>query len=149
MLFFSINQVGNGIAECLDWLHNGRVIFDVVWLLTVVILEKGYKTMISQTSEPLQILDSLYQRGYRSNLIDRSLNKIIELERANNLKQASELQTKLQAYELQYQMSSDIFYQRFSEGSLGDDIDYFEWSVFYELWQSVQERLQVLQPKRQ
>jgi hypothetical protein len=105
--------------------------------------------MISKTSEPLQILDLLYRQGYRSNLIDRSLNKIIELERANNLKQASELQTKLQAYELQYQMSSDIFYQRFSEGSLGDDIDYFEWSVFYELWQSVQERLQVLQPHRQ
>ena len=62
---------------------------------------KGYKTIISQTSEPLQILDLLYRRGYRSNLIDRSLNKIIELERANNLKQASELQTKLQAYELQ------------------------------------------------
>lgn len=100
--------------------------------------------MISQTSEPLQILDLLYRHGYRSNLIDRSLNKIIELERANNLKQASELQTKLQTYELQYQMPSDIFYQRFSEGSLGDDIDYFEWSVFYELWQSVQERLQVL-----
>ena len=104
--------------------------------------------MISQTSEPLQILDLLYRYGYRSNLIDRSLNKIIELERANNLKQASELQTKLQTYELQYQMSSDIFYQRFSEGSLGDDIDYFEWSVFYELWQSVQERLQVLQLNR-
>jgi hypothetical protein len=64
-------------------------------------LGKGYKTIISQTSEPLQILDLLYRRGYRSNLIDRSLNKIIELERANNLKQASELQTKLQAYELQ------------------------------------------------
>ena len=104
--------------------------------------------MISQTSEPLQILDLLYRYGYRSNLIDRSLNKIIELERANNLKQASELQTKLQTYELQYQMPSDIFYQRFSEGSLGDDIDYFEWSVFYELWQSVQERLQVLQLNR-
>lgn len=105
--------------------------------------------MISQTFEPLQILDLLYRNGYRSNLIERSLNKIIELERANNLKQASELQAKLQAYELQYQMSSDIFYQRFSEGSLGDDIDYFEWSVFYELWQSVQERLQVLQIKTQ
>lgn len=105
--------------------------------------------MISQTSEPLQILDSLYQRGYRSNLIDRSLNKIIELERANNLKQASELQAKLQAYELQYQIPSDIFYQRFSEGSLGDEMDYFEWGVIYELWQSVQERLQVLQLKSQ
>jgi len=105
--------------------------------------------MISQTSEPLQILDSLYQRGYRSNLIDRSLNKIIELERANNLKQASELQANLQAYEIQYQIPSDIFYQRFSEGSLGDEMDYFEWGVIYELWQSVQERLQVLQPKSQ
>ena len=70
--------------------------------------------------------------------IDRSLNKIIELERANTLKQASELQAKLQAYELQYQMPSDIFYQRFVEGLLGDVIDYFEWSVFYELWQSRQ-----------
>jgi hypothetical protein len=105
--------------------------------------------MISQTSEPLQILDLLYRQGYRSNLIERSLNKIIELERANNLKQASELQEKLQTYELQYQMPSDIFYQRFSEGRLGDEMDYFEWGVIYELWQSVQERLQVLQPKRQ
>ncbi|NMF57338.1 hypothetical protein [Pseudanabaena yagii] len=105
--------------------------------------------MISQTSEPLQILDLLYRQGYRSNLIERSLNKIIELERANNLKQASDLQAKLQAYELQYQIPSEIFYQRFSEGSLGDEMDYFEWGVIYELWQSVQERLQVLQPKRQ
>ncbi|MBD2175568.1 hypothetical protein H6F42_01380 [Pseudanabaena sp. FACHB-1998] len=105
--------------------------------------------MISPTLEPLQILELLYRQGYRSNLIDRSLNKIIELERANNLKQASELQTKWQAYELQYHMASDTFYQRFNEGSLGDDMDYFEWSVFYELWQSVQERLQVLQPNRQ
>jgi len=104
--------------------------------------------MISQTFEPLKILNLLYRNGYRSNLIERSLNKIIELERANHLKQASELQAKLQAYELQYQMPSDIVYQRFNEGSLGDDIDYFEWSVFYELWQSVQERLQVLQPNR-
>lgn len=105
--------------------------------------------MISQTSEPLQILDLLYRQGYRSNLIERSLNKIIELERANNLKQASDLQAKLQAYELQYQIPSEIFYQRFSEGCLGDEMDYFEWGVIYELWQSVQERLQVLQPKRQ
>ena len=105
--------------------------------------------MISGTIEPLQILELLYRQGYRSSLIDRSLNKIIDLERANNLKQASELQAKLQAYEYQYQMPSDIFYQRFCEGSLGDEMDYFEWSVFYDLWQSVQERLQVLLPNRQ
>ncbi len=105
--------------------------------------------MTIQTPNPLQILDSLYSRGYRSELIDRSLTKIIELERANTLKQAAELQTKLQKYETQYQMPSDTFYQRFNEGTLGDAIDYFEWSVLYDLWRSVQERLQVLQPIHQ
>lgn len=101
--------------------------------------------MISQVSEPLQILDSLYRRGYRSNLIDLALNKIIELERNNTLKQVLEVQAKLEVYELQYQMSSDVFYQGFVEGVLGDAIDYFEWSVLYELWQSVKERMDVLQ----
>ena len=101
-----------------------------------------------QTFEPLQILDLLYRNGYRSQFLDRSLFKIIELERANHLKQASELQAKLQAYEFRYQMSSDVFYQSFCEGSLGDEMDYFEWSVFYELRQSVQERLQLLELKK-
>ena len=41
--------------------------------------------MISLVSEPLQILDSLYRRGYRSNLIDRSLNKIIEIANISEL----------------------------------------------------------------
>jgi hypothetical protein len=44
-------------------------------------------------------------------------------------------------------MSSDVFYPKFNDGSLGDEIAYFEWSVLYELWLSTQERLQVLQPK--
>jgi hypothetical protein len=103
--------------------------------------------MIVKIPEPLQILDSLYLNGYRNSLIDRALNKIIELEKANTLKQASELQSKLQIYELQYQMSSDVFYPKFNDGSLGDEIAYFEWSVLYELWLSTQERLKVLQPK--
>lgn len=104
--------------------------------------------MPPQIPEPLQILDSLYRRGYRSELIDRSLAKIIELECANTLKQAAELQTKLQEYETEYQMSSDTFYQKFNQGILGDAIDYFEWSILYDLWQSLQERLQVLEPIR-
>ena len=103
--------------------------------------------MIVQIPEPLQILDSLYLNGYRNSLIDRALNKIIELEKANTLKQASELQSKLEIYELQYQMTSDVFYPKFNDGGLGDEIAYFEWSVLYELWLSTQERLQVLQPK--
>ncbi|MCZ8201508.1 MULTISPECIES: hypothetical protein [unclassified Microcystis] len=30
-------------------------------------------------------------------------------------------------------MSSKEFYPRFRSGKLGDDMDYFEWNVYYEM----------------
>ncbi|MBD2233601.1 hypothetical protein [Phormidium tenue] len=99
----------------------------------------------SRFLDQLQVLNSLYQRGYHSDLIERSLAKIIELEHGQALQQASDIQAKLQVYETQYQMPSDAFYQQFNAGELGDSIDFFEWSAFYEMWQSVQARLGVLQ----
>lgn len=53
----------------------------------------------------------------------------------------SDLEKHLKIYETQYQMSSDDFYQKFRTGELGDDIDFFEWSVFYEMWFSAQQEL--------
>jgi len=47
-----------------------------------------------------------------------------------------ELENRLQAFEAQYQMRSDNFYQRFRAGELGDSMDFFEWSVFYEMWKA-------------
>lgn len=47
-----------------------------------------------------------------------------------------DLEQRLQTYETQYQMSSDNFYQRFRSGELGDSVDFFEWSVYYEMWEN-------------
>lgn len=47
-----------------------------------------------------------------------------------------DLENRLKNFESQYQMSSDEFYQRFRTGELGDEIDFFEWSVFYEMWKT-------------
>ena len=49
-----------------------------------------------------------------------------------------DLENRLKAFESQYQMSSDKFYHRFRSGELGDEIDSFEWSVFYEMWKTAQ-----------
>ncbi len=95
--------------------------------------------------DQLQVLNTLYESGYHSDLMERSLAKIIELERTHAIQQASELQGKLQVYEVQYDMPSDIFYQQFNLGELGDSIDFVEWSAFYDMWQAVQMRLGVLQ----
>ena len=49
---------------------------------------------------------------------------------------------RLKIFEARDQMSSETFYRRFRAGELGDTADVVEWSVFYEMWQAVQERLE-------
>ena len=97
-----------------------------------------------KTLDKLQSLETLYRQGYRSAVIDRSLDKIVALERAAARRELASLQERLQAFETRYQRSSADFYQRFRAGELGDAIDMVEWSVFYEMWESVRARLEQL-----
>ena len=99
----------------------------------------------NKTVDRLQHLEALYRRGYRSDAIDRSLDKIIALERETAGRELAEIQERLRPFEAQHQMSSEAFYQRFRTGELGDAMDFVEWSVFYEMWQSVRERLETLE----
>ena len=95
--------------------------------------------------EQLKILEALYNRGEVSEVLELSLSKIIAHEIAITKQKAAELQTDLQQFETQYEMSSAEFYQKFRAGELGDDIDFVEWSSFYQMSCSVRERLQILQ----
>ena len=98
-----------------------------------------------QTLERLQYLETLYRQGYRSEVIDRALDKILALERAAARREYADLRERLQAFEARYQMSSEDFYRRFRDGAMGDTMDVVEWSVFYEMWESVQARLGMLE----
>ncbi len=49
-----------------------------------------------------------------------------------------DLENRLKKFEAQYNMSSSSFYQQFKAGKLGDAMDFFEWSVFYEMWDNTQ-----------
>jgi hypothetical protein len=50
----------------------------------------------------------------------------------------------LSAYEKKHNMPSEEFYRRFRSGELGDEMDFVEWSVFYEMYQALLERLRLL-----
>jgi hypothetical protein len=94
-----------------------------------------------RTLERLQYLEALYRQGYRSEVVDRSLAKLVALAQDAARREQAELAERLRGFETQYQMPSETFYQRFRAGELGDTTDMVEWSVFYEMWQSVQQRL--------
>jgi hypothetical protein len=97
------------------------------------------------TLDKLRFLETLYRRGYQSDVIDRSLDKMIALELAKARRELTELQARLEIFEQQYQMSSEEFYRRFQAGEMGDSIEVVEWSIFYDMWESVRTRLDILE----
>jgi len=93
----------------------------------------------------LKTLEALSQQGGYSDILALSLRKIILQEKNNIQVQIQELETDLQAFEQKYQLSSEDFYRQFQTGQLGDDVDFVEWSSFYQMWLDVQKRLTLLQ----
>ncbi len=105
-------------------------------------------TLSGQTLTNIQSLARLVQTGYQSNVVDATLDKLIVMERAHLETEAESLARQLRAFEQRYQVSSAEFHRRFRAGEMGDDVDMFEWSAFYQMWLSAQERLEALRPER-
>lgn len=66
--------------------------------------------------------------------------------RINELRRGSlNLRLDLKRFEEQYQMPSDIFYERFAQGQVDDSEDYLLWAGVYEMWRKNQQQLMDLQ----
>lgn len=101
----------------------------------------------NKTLKTLEYLQTLYRQGYRSEVVDRTLEKVVALEREEAQRTLEDLEARLQAFEECYQMSSDEFYRRFRAGELGDAMDFVEWSVFCDILQATRQRLELLTPE--
>ncbi len=97
--------------------------------------------------DKIQALETIFRSGYYNDVIERILDKIIISERDKAAAELTDIQNHIQTFEKKYKMASDIFYSRFQKGELGDDADFFEWSAFYDMYQSVRKRLASLEFK--
>ena len=93
------------------------------------------------TLEKLQILEVLCRSGYQSDVIQRTIDKLIALEQDRVRNELSNLTAHLETFQDRYKMSSDEFYRRYEDGELGDAADFMEWSSFYDMAQSIQQHL--------
>ena len=96
------------------------------------------------TLDRLRGLEQLYRRGFHSAVIDRTVDKLLTAEIEQAKAEQRDLEIRLSAYEKRYNMPSEEFYRRFRSGELGDEMDFVEWSVFYEMYQALLERLRLL-----
>ena len=96
------------------------------------------------TAERLHALAELFQQGHVSELMERTLEKLLHHEAEECQAQLRQLQADLAEFEQKYQRSSTEFYQQFQAGQTGDEMDYVEWASLVQMADNLKKRLRLL-----
>jgi hypothetical protein len=68
-------------------------------------------------------------------LISRTISKMLSYKVQQYEVEIRRLGKELRRFERVYKMNSSDFFRDFMEGKLGDDMDFVEWSSFYQMRQ--------------
>lgn len=107
-------------------------------------MDSAQTSFAEVTAQRLQALAELYRLGQVSDVMDRTLEKLLAYEAELCQAQLSQLQTDLVAFEQQYQFSSDEFYRRFQAGQTDDAMDFVEWASLVQMANNLRQRLKLL-----
>ena len=100
--------------------------------------------MNTSTAERLHALAELYEQGQASDLMDRTLDKLLHHEAEQSQAQLHQLEADLAEFEHQYNLSSTDFYRQYQAGQMGDDMDYVEWASLVQMADNLKKRLHLL-----
>jgi hypothetical protein len=98
----------------------------------------------TSTAQRLSRLADLYQQGQASELMDRTLDKLMTLEAQQSSEQLSELQADLVELEERYGKSSDEFYGLYQSGRTDDRMDFVEWASLVQMRDNLAQRVRLL-----
>ena len=120
-----------------------RTVHDEAECCTEKIGEKTVETP-TLTAERLRALAELYEQGQVSDLMERTLAKLLRHEAEECQAQLRQLQADLGEFEQKYQRSSAEFYQQFQAGQTSDAMDYVEWASLIQMAENLTKRLRLL-----
>ena len=95
-------------------------------------------------AQRLSRLALLYEKGQASEVMDRTLDKLLTHEAEQSQAQLDELTTELSEIEHKYGMTSDEFYRRFQVGQTDDRMDFVEWASLAQMAANLRQRLSLL-----
>ncbi len=96
------------------------------------------------TAQRLVKLARLYERGQTSELMDRTLDKLLTHEAQESRAQLAVIESDLADFEQRYNMSSDEFYRRFQAGTTDDRMDFVEWASLVQMANNLRLRIDAL-----
>ena len=103
-----------------------------------------HATSTTTVAKRLSRLALLYEKGQASELMDRTLDKLLTHEAEQSQAQLDELTAELLVIEQRYGMTSDEFYRRFQSGQTDDRMDFVEWASLSQMAANLRQRLRLL-----
>jgi hypothetical protein len=95
-------------------------------------------------AQRLQILARLYEQGQASEMMERTLDKLLAYEADICREQLDQLRADLAEFERRYDLASTEFYRRFQAGQTDDRMDYVEWASLVQMFNNLEQRLHLL-----
>ncbi len=97
------------------------------------------------TISKLQNITTLFQQGYKSEIIDKTLNKLVSLELNKAKQELQEVVIILKKLENKYSMTSSEFVIKFRSGQTGDSADFIKWISYYDMQEAILDRITTLE----
>ncbi|HFD38645.1 MAG TPA: hypothetical protein ENJ31_02160 [Anaerolineae bacterium] len=98
-----------------------------------VISGSAQPASVGAVTQQLMTLARLYQQGQASEVMDRTLSKLLSYESTVCRAQLDRLRADLAEFEQKYGLSSAEFYRRFQSGQTDDRMDYVEWASLVQM----------------
>lgn len=95
-------------------------------------------------ADRLERLARLLRTGQASDLMSRTLDKLILHEAKVSLAQLEQLQADLAEFERAYSMTSDEFFRRYQAGLTDDRMEFVEWASLVQMTLKLRQRMGVL-----
>src|SRR5437870_5287130 len=104
-------------------------------------------TATTHILKQLQLLQQLIQRDEeKDEALEVTVSKLVSYELEKLKRRQSRIREKLAAFEQRYGLETDKFRQKFREGTLGDETDFFEWSALADIDREVSQQLTEAEP---
>ena len=81
-------------------------------------------------------------------VLDQSIDKILAREEGRLREMNSRLSIQISQFETQYDMNSKDFSKKYTNGSLGDAVDFIEWTATLDMLANINSQLELLTSSR-
>ncbi|NTU43469.1 MAG: hypothetical protein HGA78_10575 [Nitrospirales bacterium] len=88
---------------------------------------------MQQTLKKVKTLEKFVQKHGEDAFISNAITKMLDYKVQRYDEQIKRLNRDLKRFERVYKKDSSAFFREFQEGSLGDSMDFVEWSSLYQM----------------